>query len=204
MGWCSNATAQPGHGSQFAQDEKSLPAIMIQSGQNTCERMSDEPQTMDRFRRRSWSPGPPRQCFLTTAMTNPRGRPSSRCNAPSLRTRHRLVRPTPPKASSNALAARPGNVLEFVIYMEHGDPKSKEDMYAGAQTAISIMGHSPDDFVKPTARRGAKTASGKSKQEKPTSSLPAARKAAQKPKSGVSVDAAAKPAEQAIWSRTGT
>jgi DNA primase len=44
------------------------------------------------------------------------------------------------------------NVLEFVIFMEGGDPASKEDMYAGAQTAIDIMGRSPDDFAKQTAR----------------------------------------------------
>jgi len=75
-----------------------------------------------------------------------------------------------------------GNVLEFVIYMEDGDPESKEDMFEGAQTAIDVMGRSPDDFTKQSARKKAKTPRTAAKNEKPAPSSSVARKSAQKPK----------------------
>ena len=72
-----------------------------------------------------------------------------------------------------------GNVFEFVIHMEGGDPESKEDMYAGAQTAISIMGRSPDDFVKQTSGKSAKSAVSAAKKKKSARSPSVTRKAAQ-------------------------
>lgn len=39
-----------------------------------------------------------------------------------------------------------GNVLEFVVMMEGGDPAVNEDMHKGAQTALEILGASPKDF----------------------------------------------------------
>lgn len=58
-----------------------------------------------------------------------------------------------------------GNVLEFVIYMEDGDPESKEDMYEGAQTAISILGRTPEDFTKQPVPKDTKKASGAAKED---------------------------------------
>ena len=94
-----------------------------------------------------------------------------------------------------------GNVLEFVIFMEDGDPENKEDMYAGAQTAISIMGKSPDDFAKQSASRSGKTPSGTAKTEKeaPTSSV--TRKSPQKAKSAASEDVKTEPRQNKPFGR---
>ncbi len=45
-----------------------------------------------------------------------------------------------------------GNVLEFVVQMEGGDPHDKDDLYQGALTSIEILGLSPADFGKSRTR----------------------------------------------------
>jgi len=45
-----------------------------------------------------------------------------------------------------------GNVLEFVIMMEDGNPEDKEDIYNGALSAIEILGRAPEDFAKPSSK----------------------------------------------------
>lgn len=39
-----------------------------------------------------------------------------------------------------------GNILDFVVMMEQGDPDDKEDLIHGAQTALEIMRLDPEDF----------------------------------------------------------
>jgi len=94
-----------------------------------------------------------------------------------------------------------GNVLEFVIYMENGDPESKEDMYAGAQMAISIMGKSPDDFTRPSSGKGVKTASRTPKKEEAAPPSSVTRKTAQKPKPAASEDAETDPRQNKPFGR---
>lgn len=40
-----------------------------------------------------------------------------------------------------------GNALEFLVRMEGGDPDNKDDLYHGAELAISLMGQSPEHFA---------------------------------------------------------
>jgi len=94
-----------------------------------------------------------------------------------------------------------GNVLEFVIYMEDGDPESKEDMYTGAQTAISIMGKSPDDFTKPTSDKSAKSAPRTSKKENVAPPSSVTRKAGQRAKPAASEDVETKPRQNKPFGR---
>lgn len=94
-----------------------------------------------------------------------------------------------------------GNVLEFVIFMEDGDPDSKEDMYAGAQTAISIMGRSPDDFAKPSDRTSHKTAPETAKKENPAHKPSAAKKTPQAAKPDVSEDVKSEPRKNKPFGR---
>ena len=94
-----------------------------------------------------------------------------------------------------------GNVLEFVIYMEDGNPESKEDMYAGAQMAISIMGKSPDDFTRPNSGKSAKTASRTSKKKTAAPPSSVTRKTAQKPKPDASEDVETEPRQNKPFGR---
>ena len=94
-----------------------------------------------------------------------------------------------------------GNVLEFVIYMEDGDPESKEDMYSGAQMAISIMGKSPDDFTRPNSGKSAKTASRTSKKKTAAPPSSVTRKTAQKPKPDASEDTETEPRQNKPFGR---
>jgi len=94
-----------------------------------------------------------------------------------------------------------GNVLEFVIFMEDGDPDSKEDMYAGAQTAISIMGRSPDEFAKQPDRRSARTAPETVKKGKPARNPSGGKKSSQAAKSDASEDVTSEPRQNKPFGR---
>ena len=54
-----------------------------------------------------------------------------------------------------------GNVLEFVVLMEKGDPEDKADLHAGALKAIEIMGRSVEEFA-PRASKSAKRSKSRS------------------------------------------
>ena len=94
-----------------------------------------------------------------------------------------------------------GNVFEFVIHMEGGDPESKEDMYAGAQTAISIMGRNPDEFAREPASKGVKTAHRTAKKQKPPTTSSVTRKTAQAAKSDATEDVKTEPRKNKPFGR---
>lgn len=94
-----------------------------------------------------------------------------------------------------------GNVLEFVIYMEDGEPDNKDDMYVGAQVAISIMGKSPNDFAKQGSGNSAKIARKTPEKQKVATALSVTRKTAQKAKPDASEDAKSEPRQNKPFGR---
>jgi len=85
--------------------------------------------------------------------------------------------------------AAKGNILEFVILMEGGNPEDKEDIYNGAISAIEILGRTPEDFAKPSSKpKGKKPARKASNKVDAKPSKQSARKTADKPAQRASGD----------------
>jgi DNA primase len=86
-----------------------------------------------------------------------------------------------------------GNTLEFVCRMEGHDPTTKDGLYAGALTALSIMGQAPEAF---TATQGTRQATGSPPQRTKAAKRPESQPAAEPPKAEPPVASGEPPASR--------
>lgn len=66
-----------------------------------------------------------------------------------------------------------GNTLEFLVRLEGGDPDDKDDLYRGAELALSLLGQNPEHFTKSgTKGKGSKRPAEAAKDKKRPESRP--------------------------------